>query len=163
MKPSITCPKCLSRRTKRAGHPRGAGWDKIKCLSCKKYSLVTGKADEFEAWDFGDAKTEAHQCLRIARSNGGIPKMRETIAVTHVQRAVLQKFAIANPEFASNVEKAIRYREVVLEIFDSLASSEEEKPVAHILARPLTAEEIASVAHLLSPRQLATEMQKATR
>ncbi len=97
--------------------------------------------------------------------------MRANIEITDAQSQRLRNFAFVYPEMLSKIERAIQYRARVLEIYDKLAgtvaSHKEIKPeemhTTPAMSAPLTREEIASMAHLLSPEQYAMEMEKAAR
>jgi hypothetical protein len=150
----LTCKFCHSTKLRGNGGRTGR---QVFCKSCKKTFYLplrqritrpasTSIGDTYDAWRFGQPRSEARECLRIADANGGRSKMRELIQISERERRQLEKFAVAFPEHGSNISRAIEFRARVLEAFDDLAVSEEEKPLEEILATPPTAEEIASLA-----------------
>jgi len=88
--------------------------------------------------------------------------MRTTIAISSKQLRELQKFSNLHPELHANINRAIEFRQKVLAAFNVLAE-ESETAITPCEEKPFTREEIAGLAHLLSPEQFAIEMEKATR
>src|SRR5262245_12628398 len=76
------------------------------------------------AWSWPSPKAEAAACLRVALSNGGIPAMRELIAVSEFERAELLAWAAEEPTLTSKILAAVAYREEVLAEFKKLLARE---------------------------------------
>jgi hypothetical protein len=76
---------------------------------------------------YPEARVEARSCLRIARANGGIAKMRKLIAITPLQKWQLEQMAWIGDLPLAVVVRAIEYRAQVLAVFDELVKNERKK------------------------------------
>jgi hypothetical protein len=86
-------------------------------------SPANNTPDIEEAWRWPPPKTEAAACLRVALSNGGLAKMRQTISITDGEKAELLSWAAEEPTLTSKILGAIRYRDDVIREFDLLVGT----------------------------------------
>jgi hypothetical protein len=97
----------------------------------------------------GNPLGEASACLEIANANGGIPKMRETIMISGPQLQQLQNYCDFCPEERVRIERAIQFREQVLEFFDLLTSGT-ERTIEEIMAKPVSDDDRTTIENMFA-------------
>src|SRR5579863_9650843 len=81
---------------------------------------VVQQPDPANDWSWPLPESEARFLLRVAVNNGGIERMRELIAVSPEQKANLERLAATGQLSLLHVQRAIIFRQQVLEQFDRL-------------------------------------------
>jgi hypothetical protein len=95
-----------------------------------KYESREGSANDFEAWHFAGARTEARALFGLLGRNGHTKEsLLELIRVSPQEQAALKDCAARYPDLAGRIERALEYRERVEKEFERLCREDRENCV----------------------------------